>query len=75
MTINQNNLVTITIVLSVTLIGVIALARNSDTEIDIKLGGDTSVNIKGQRSLPPPLKTNDCPPSAENSHRLNCDNH
>lgn len=50
MTLNQNSLIAIAVVFSLTLIGVIGLTRNTDTEIDIRLGEDKSVNIRGTRS-------------------------
>lgn len=72
MTIDQNSSIAIAFILSITVIGVIALTRNTDTEIYIKLGGDKSVNIKGKRSLPEQTKV-DCLPGEENSQLLKCD--
>ena len=74
MTLDQNSLIAIAVILSITLIGVIALTRNTDTEIDIKLGGDKSVNIKGKRSPSLSEQTKvDCLPGQENSQPLNCE--
>ena len=74
MTLNQNSLVTIAVIFSVTLIGVIALTRDTDTEINIKLGGDKSIDIRGKRSLSIPKQTKvDCQPGEENSQLLDCD--
>jgi hypothetical protein len=77
----QDNLIAIAIILSITLIGVIALTRNTDTKLDLKLGKDKSLTIEGNRlasparsaSLSLPEKTEiDCLPGKENS-QLNCD--
>lgn len=74
MNIVKNNLIIITVILSVTLISAIALTRNTDTEIDIKLGGDKSVNIKGKRSHSLSEQTKiDCLPGEENSQLKKCD--
>ena len=70
---NQNILIAIAII-SLTLVGIIALTRNTETEIDIYLGGDNSVKIKA-RSPSTPEKTNDCLPGGESSQSLNCNNH
>ncbi len=77
-TIDRNSLIVITIpitiILSVTLIGVITLTRNTDTEIDINFGDGKSVKIKGKRPLSPSEQTKaDCLPGEENSQPLNCD--
>ena len=74
MTLNQKSLLAIAIIFSVTLIAIIALTRNTDTEIDIKLGEDKSVNIKGKgaNSLPQQTKV-DCLPGEENSQLIDCD--
>ena len=71
-TVNQNNLVTLAVIFSITLIGVVGLTRNTDMEIDINFGENKSVNIKGKRPLSLPAKRNDCLPSRGSSHRLNC---
>ena len=70
--VNQTSLIMITVIISVTFIGVTALTRNTDTKLDVNLGKDLgSLTIEGMRS---PDKTNDCLPSRENSHSLNCKN-
>lgn len=73
--VKQNSSIVIVAILSITLIGAIALIRNTDTEIGIQFGEEKSVNIKGKRPSSLSEKTNDCLPGGESSHRLNCDNH
>ena len=74
MTLDQSSLIAIAIIISVTLIGIIALTRNTDTEIDIKLGEEKSINIKGKRSISLPQQTKvDCLPGEENSQLVDCD--
>ena len=72
--IEQNKVILITVVCSATLISILALARDTDMEVDIKFGEGRLVNIKGRRSplLPKPKKV-DCLPGEENSQPLNCD--
>jgi hypothetical protein len=73
MNIDQSTLIGIAVISSITLIGVIVLIRNTDTKIDFNLGKNLgSLTIEGKQS---PRKTNDCLPSGESSHRLNCNNH
>lgn len=43
MTLDQNSLIAIAFILSITVIGVIALTRNTDTKLDLKLGKDKSL--------------------------------
>ena len=63
-----------TIILSVTLMVVITLTRNTDTKIGIKLGKNKWLKIKVKRLLSPSEKTKvDCLPGEENSQPLNCD--
>jgi hypothetical protein len=71
----KKGLIVLALICSITLMGIIGLTRNTNTEIDINFGENKSVNIKGNRPLPPSLKTNDCLPSEESSQPLNCDNH
>jgi hypothetical protein len=49
MIIKQNSLLEIAFILSITVIGVIALTRNTDTRLDLKLGKDKSLTIEGRR--------------------------
>lgn len=72
MILNQSNLIAIAFILSITVIGVIALTRNTDTKLDLKLGKDKSLTIEGKRSLPEQTKV-DCLPGEENSQLLKCD--
>lgn len=65
----------VALIFSITLITAIVLIRNTDMEINIQFGKEKSVNIKGKRPSSLPEKTNDCLPSGESSHRLNCDNY
>jgi hypothetical protein len=71
MTLDQNSLIAIAFILSITLIGVIALTRNTDTKLDFKLGKDKSLTIEGKRSLSEQTKV-DCLPGEENSQLLKC---
>jgi hypothetical protein len=71
MIVDQTSLITITAIVSVTLVGVIALTRNTDIKLDLNLGKNQSLTIEGKRL---PLKTNDCLPSGESSQPLNCNN-
>ena len=74
MTLKQNSLIAIVMIFSITVLSAIAMTRNTDTEIDIKLGKDKSVNIKGKRSLSPETqKKVDCLPGEENSQLVDCD--
>ena len=74
MNIVKNHSIIIAIIFSITVISAIAMTRNTDTEIDIKLGEDKSVNIKGKRSYPLPKQTKvDCLPGGGNSQLLDCD--
>ena len=73
MTLDQNSLIMITLILSITVIGVIALTRNTDTKLYLKLGTDKSLTIEGKRSLPEATKV-DCLPGEGNSRLLKCDN-
>ncbi len=72
--VNQNGLIALALIFSITLMGIVGLTRNTDMEIDINFGENKSVNIRGKQPLSPPTKTNDCLPNGESSHRLNCDN-
>jgi hypothetical protein len=55
-----------------TIIALTALTINSGGRFDSSWSKDGgSITIEGGR---PPLKTNDCLPSGESSHHLNCDN-
>lgn len=68
-----NTLIKISMIFSITLIGVIGQIRNTDTQINIQLGKNSSVSINAKRSLSPEAQTNDCLPWGESSHSLNCD--
>jgi hypothetical protein len=46
----QENFILIELVLSLTLIGAIALSRNTDLELILKLGRDISIHITSKRS-------------------------
>lgn len=59
---------------SMTTMGGIALIRNTDTELNMQFGENQLLHIKGNRPASQPPKTNDCLPSEESSHILNCDN-
>lgn len=71
MTLKQNSYIALSAIFSATLIGVIALTRHIDTKIDFNFG-KAIVTIELKQPL---IKTNDCLPGEESSHRLNCDNH
>ena len=75
MTIDQHSLIAIAAIFSVTLIGIIALTRNTDTKLDVNLGRDLgSLTIEGKRSPLLSKQTKvDCLPGEENSQPLNCD--
>jgi hypothetical protein len=60
----KKGLIVLAFTCSITLIGAIALIRNTDTEIGIQFGEEKSVNIKGKRPSSLPEKTNDCLPVA-----------
>ena len=67
-----NKIVAIAVTCSATLLGTIALTRNTDTKLDINLGKDIgSLTIEVRRS---PDKTNDCLHSGKSSHNLDCNN-
>jgi hypothetical protein len=68
----RTSLVVFTAIVSITIIGIMALTRNTDTTLNLNFGQNKSLTIEGKYSL---LKTNDCLPSGESSHHLNCDNH
>jgi hypothetical protein len=68
--------ISILIILSLTLIGVITLARNTNMKVDIKFGTDRSIAIEGERLASPARSTSfslpgktkvDCLPGEENS--------
>lgn len=72
MALKQNSFIALSAIFSVTLIGVIALSRDTDTKLDFNFGkalGSLTIEVKR-----PQTKTNDCLPGGESSHRLNCDN-
>jgi hypothetical protein len=46
--VNHNSLIALALIFSITLIGAIALIRDTDTEIGIQFGEEKSVNIKGK---------------------------
>ena len=64
--------VTFTAIVSITIIGTIALTRNTNTKFNLNFGQNQSLTIEGKSSPP---KINDCLPSKESSHILNCDKH
>ena len=67
MNIDQNSSITLAVILSVTLIGIVALMRNTDTKLRINLGVDKSLILEGKTPLSIPEKTKiDCLPE-ENS--------
>lgn len=71
----QKSLVAIAAILSATLIGGIALIRNTDTKLDLDLdkdGGSLTIESKPSLSLPEKTKV-DCLPGGENSQPLICD--
>jgi hypothetical protein len=77
---DKTNPISILIILSLTLIGIITLARNTNMKVDIKFGTDRSIAIEGERLASPapsasfslPGKTKvDCLPIEENSQLLN----
>jgi hypothetical protein len=70
MTLDQSRLIAIAAIISVTLIGVIALTRNTNIKINLNFGANPSITIEGKYSPP---KTNDRLPSGESSHILSCD--
>lgn len=68
MNIDQNSLITLAVIISITLILVVALMRNTDTKLRINLGGDKSFLLQGKTPLSIPEKTKiDCLPGSENS--------
>jgi hypothetical protein len=80
MIISQTSLIAISLILSITVLGVIALTRNTNTRLDLKLGKDKSLTIEGRR-LPSGYAERsrleqteaDCLPGEENSQLLKCD--
>ncbi len=73
MNIDQNSLITLTVILATTLIGVVALIRNTPVTLRINLGKDKSFILEGKTPLLIPEKTKiDCLPGKENSQI--CDN-
>ena len=70
MNIDQNSLIALAIIFSITLIGVVALIRNTPASLKVNLGKDKSLILTGSESLSILEKTKiDCLPlnSEENS--------
>ncbi|MEM7557232.1 MAG: hypothetical protein AAF378_24720 [Cyanobacteria bacterium P01_A01_bin.84] len=68
MNIDQNSLIALAIVSSMTLIGLVALIRNTPASLKVNLGKDKSLILEGSKPLSIPEKTKiDCLPSKENS--------
>jgi hypothetical protein len=65
-------LLLISLVGSVTLMGVTAQIRNTDTKLDLHLKDWVSLTVEGKRSIPEKTKV-DCLPGGGNSQPLNCD--
>ena len=72
MEIDHNSLLPIAVILSATLIGVIALIRNTPGSLIINIGNDISFVLEGKTPL---LEQNkiDCLPQQENSQLQDCD--
>ncbi|MEM8717992.1 MAG: hypothetical protein AAGE84_01615 [Cyanobacteria bacterium P01_G01_bin.39] len=66
MNIDQNSLIILAIILSVTLIGVVALIRNTSATLRVDLGGGKSFIFEGDKPLSMPQKKVDCLPNQEN---------
>ncbi|MEL6441990.1 MAG: hypothetical protein AAFQ80_22425 [Cyanobacteria bacterium J06621_8] len=67
MNIDQNSLIILAIISSITLIGVVALIRNTPATLEVNLGEDKSLILKGSKPLPITNKKNNCFPGEENS--------
>ena len=67
----NNNITTLAAITAVTIVALTALIINSGERFDSSWNKDGgSIKIEGRQTL---VQTNDCLPSWENSHRLNCD--
>ncbi|MGL5941399.1 MAG: hypothetical protein ACRC2S_13590 [Waterburya sp.] len=74
MTLDQNSLIAIALILSVTVITAIALTRNTNTKLRVNFGNDKFLILEGEKPLLTPEKTKiDCLPGEENSQLLECD--
>ena len=73
MEIDHNSLLPVVVILSATLIGVVALIRNTPGSLIINFGNDRSFILEGKTTSLPEQNKIDCLPQQVNSQLQDCD--